>query len=38
MSADFVIGAVVGANVVAAIVLVRLWWRGELDPKWPKWM
>ena len=35
---DFWLGVIVGANAMAAIVLLRHWWRGDLDPKWPNWI
>lgn len=35
---DFWIGFSLGVNAMASVVLLRMWWRGELSPKWPNWM
>lgn len=35
---DFVAGMIVGAQIAALVYLIRLWWRGKLDAKYPNWM
>lgn len=35
---DFIAGVTVGANIVAAFVLILMYRRGMLSPKYPDWM
>lgn len=38
MNWDFILGFVMGANVFASFVLMLMYRRGMLSPKYPDWM